>query len=302
MSKLFIAGHKGMVGSAVSRFNTKYELITVDKNNLDLRNQSGVDSFIKETKPDKVIICSAKVGGIYANSTYPAEFIYDNLMIQTNIINSSFKHGVERLLFLGSSCIYPKHLPQPIKESYLLSSELEPSNEAYAIAKIAGLKMCQHYKKQYGVNYNSAMPCNLYGLNDNYHPKNSHVIPGLINRFHEAKINKAKIFEIWGSGTPKREFMYVDDLAKILLKLLEIKNLPDWINIGTDQEFSILELAEKISKVVGYSGEIKTGDPKMDGILKKKLDCSLLKSFIEFEETFIDDGLPLCYEDFLNKH
>lgn len=301
MKKLFVAGHNGMVGSAICRANTEYKLLTVPRQYVDFKNQSSVESYISQHKPDIVIICAAKVGGIHANSTYPAEFIYDNIMIQSNIINSSFNNGVERLLCLGSSCIYPKFASQPIKEESLLTSFLEPTNEAYAIAKIAGLKMCQHYRKQYGVMYHSVMPTNLYGINDNYHPENSHVIPGLIYRFHKAKIEKSPEIKIWGSGTPKREFLFVDDLAKICLDLIKIENPPDWINIGTDQELTILELAQKISKVIGYEGDIITGDPKMDGTPRKKLDCSLLKSFINFEETLLDDGLPICYNDFLTR-
>lgn len=300
MKKMFVAGHNGMVGSAICRANTKYELPQVPRQYIDLRNQSTVDSYISHHKPDIVIICAAKVGGIHANNTYPAQFIYDNLMIQSNIINSSFKNGVKRLLFLGSSCIYPKFAPQPITEDSLLTSSLEPTNEAYSIAKIAGLKMCEYYRKQYGVMYHSIMPTNLYGINDSYHPENSHVIPGLIYRFHKAKINKDPVVQIWGSGTPKREFLFVDDLAKICLDLLELENPPDWINAGTDQELSILELAQKISKVVGYEGKIKIGDPQMDGTPRKKLNCDLLKSLIKFEETSLDEGLPICYNDFLN--
>jgi GDP-L-fucose synthase len=299
MKKLFVAGHKGMVGSAICRSNTEYELITFDKKDLNLKDQLTVDFAIRETKPDVVVICAAKVGGIHANNTYSAEFLYDNLMIQSNIINSSYKHGVSRLLFLGSSCIYPKFAPQPMTEDCLLTSKLEPTNEAYAIAKIAGLKMCQHYRKQYGVTYHSAMPTNLYGLNDNYHPENSHVIPGLIHRFHEAKTSGAPEVKIWGSGTPKREFLFVNDLAKICLDLLKVENPPDWVNVGTDQELSILELAQKISKVVGYQGDITTGDPAMDGTPRKKLDCNLLKSMIQFEETSFEQGLSISYQDYL---
>ena len=297
--KLFVAGHKGMVGSAVCRANTEYDLITFDKNYLNLRDQSNVDKAIKDTKPDSIIICAAKVGGIYANSTYPAEFIYDNLIIQSNIIHSAYTHGVERLLFLGSSCIYPKFAPQPIPESALLTSSLEGSNEAYAIAKIAGLKMCQHYRKQYGVMFHSAMPTNLYGINDNPHPENSHVIMGLMNKIHNAKVNNSEYVEIWGSGTPQREFLFVDDFAKICFQLLKVENPPDWVNVGTDQELTILSLAERIAKLIGFKGFIKTGDPKMDGTPRKKLDCTLLKSMISFEETPLDEGLYISYQDFL---
>jgi GDP-L-fucose synthase len=299
MKKLFVAGHKGMAGSAICRANSEYELITFEKKYLNLKDQLTVDFAIKETKPDAVIICAAKVGGIYANNSYSAEFIYDNLMIQSNIINSSYKHGVGRLLFLGSSCIYPKFAPQPISENHLLTSVLEPTNEAYAIAKIAGLKMCQYYRKQYGVTYHSVMPTNLYGLNDNYHPENSHVIPGLIHRFHQAKVQSLPEVKIWGSGTPKREFLFVDDLAKICLQLLKVENPPDWVNVGTDQEMTILELAKKISKVIGYEGSITTGDPSMDGTPRKKLDCTLLKTMIQFEETLFEQGLKISYQDYL---
>jgi len=301
MKKLFVAGHNGMVGSAVCRANTEYELITFDRKDLDLTSQITVDYVIKTFKPDAVIICAGKVGGIHSNNTYPAEFIYDNLIIQSNIINSSYRHGVSRLLALGSSCIYPKFAPQPLTEDSLLTSTLEPTNEAYAIAKIAGLKLCQYYRKQYGVTYHSAMPTNLYGLNDNYHPENSHVIPGLIHRFHQAKVEGLPEVKIWGSGTPKREFLFVDDLAKICLNLLKVENPPDWVNVGTDQEMSILELAQKIGKVVGYEGSITTGDPSMDGTPRKKLDCTLLKSMIQFEETPFDRGLEISYEDYKKK-
>jgi GDP-L-fucose synthase len=287
-----------MVGSAICRANDEYELITFDKKELNLKDQLTLDYAIKSSKPDVVIICAAKVGGIHANNTYPAEFIYDNIIIQSNIINSSYKHGVGRLLFLGSSCIYPKFASQPIVEESLLTSTLEPTNEAYAIAKISGLKMCQYYRKQYGVLYHSVMPTNLYGINDNYHPENSHVIPGLIHRFHESKVKNIPEVKIWGSGTPKREFLFVDDLAKICLELLKVENPPDWVNAGTDQEMTILELSQKIAKVVGYEGNILTGDSSMDGTPRKKLDCSLLKSMIKFEETPFEVGLELAYQDY----
>lgn len=300
MEKLFIAGHKGMVGSAMLRFCRDYEPVTATKSQVDLRNQRQVDDFIAETKPGRVVVCAAKVGGIHANNTYPAEFIYDNLMIQTNIINSSYKHGVERLLFLGSTCVYPKFAPQPMTEDCLLSSSLEPTNEAYAIAKIAGIKLCEFYRKQYGVVYHSAMPTNLYGLNDNYHPENSHVIPGLIRKIHNAKRNGDTEYQIWGSGTPKREFLYADDLAAICYKLLEIDNPPNLVNVGSDNELTILELTKLICQVVGFEGTLKTGDPKLDGTPRKKTDCSLLKSLVSFEETSFLEGLQTCYTDFLN--
>lgn len=301
MEKLFIAGHKGMVGSAMLRFCKDYEPVVVDKIRVDLRNQQQVDDFIAETKPDKVVVCAAKVGGIHANNTYPAEFIYDNLMIQTNIINSSYKHGVKRLLFLGSTCVYPKLAPQPMTEDCLLSGPLEPTNEAYAVAKIAGIKLCEFYRKQYGVVYHSAMPTNLYGLNDNYHPDNSHVIPGLIRKIHEAKTRGDREYQIWGSGSPKREFLYADDLAKICYKLLEIDNPPDLVNAGSDNELTILELTKLICEVVGFEGRIITGDPKMDGTPRKKTDRTFLKNMISFEETCFKIGLFEAYMDFTNR-
>lgn len=301
MKKLFVAGHNGMVGSSICRLNTEYELITASKDSLNLMDQRSVEYFIKEHKPDIVILCAAKVGGIHANNTYPAEFIYNNLMIESNIINSSYVNKVERLLFLGSSCIYPKFASQPINENELLKSYLEPTNEAYAIAKIAGLKMCQFYRKQYGVIYHSVMPTNLYGLNDNYHPENSHVIPALIRKFHIAKIKSDKEVHIWGTGNPKREFLFVDDLAKICFNLIKLENPPDWINAGSNTELTILELAKKIANIVGYVGDIKTGDSKLDGTPRKKLDCSLLNSFMKLDEMSFDEGLRISYNDFLKK-
>lgn len=297
--KLFVAGHNGMVGSAICRLNTEYELIIFDRKELNLKDQQTVDYALRISKPDVVIICAAKVGGIHANNTYPAEFIYDNLIIQSNIINSSFRHDVNQLLFLGSSCIYPKHAPQPIKEEHLLTSSLEPTNEAYAIAKIAGLKMCQYYRKQYGVRYHSVMPTNLYGPNDNYHLENSHVIPGLIRRFHEAKINNLSEVVMWGTGTPLREFLYVDDLAKVILDLLKLDNLPDWINIGSPYEYSITDTANTIKEVVGYTGNIVQDTSKPDGTPRKKLDISLLDSLVKVQYTEFREGLQAAYADFL---
>lgn len=302
MSKLFVAGNRGMVGSAICRLNKEYELILADKGELDLRDQSAVNNFIKDTKPDKIIICAAKVGGIYANNKYPAEFIYDNLMIQSNIINSAYKNGIDKLLFLGSSCIYPRLAEQPIKEEYLLSSKLEPTNESYAIAKIAGLRMCDSYSKQYGVDYHGLMPSNLYGLGDNYNPETSHVIPSMIRKLHNAKVNGLDEFKIYGSGTPKREFLFVDDLADVCFKFLNLKNPPAFVNVGCDQELTILELAKKVAKVVGYTGEISPSFEGLDGTPRRKLDNSLLKSLIEFNETSLDVGLPISYEEFLGKN
>lgn len=291
-----------MVGSAMLRFCKDYEPITADKSHVDLRNQQQVNNFLAETKPDKVIVCAAKVGGIKANNDYPAEFIYDNLMIQTNVINSSYKHGVKRLLFLGSTCVYPKIAPQPMTEDCLLSGPLEPTNEAYAIAKIAGIKLCEFYRKQYGVTYHSAMPTNLYGLNDNYHPENSHVIPGLIRKIHEAKMRGDKEYQIWGSGTPKREFLYADDLANICYKLLSIDDPPNLVNIGSEDEITILELTKLICKVLGFEGRIVLGESKMDGTPRKKTDCSLLKSLVSCTHTSFIEGINKCYADFISRY
>ena len=291
-----------MVGSAMLRHCRDYKPIIVDKKELDLRDQQQVDNFIADCKPDKVIICAAKVGGIKANNTYPGEFIYDNLMIQTNIINSSYKHGVDRLLFLGSTCIYPKFAPQPLKEEYLLTNSLESTNEAYAIAKIAGIKLCEFYRKQYGVTYHSVMPTNLYGVNDNYHPENSHVIPGLIRKIYEAKQRGDSEYQIWGSGSPLREFLNADDLAKICYKLLEIKNPPNLVNAGSNTELSILDLTKLICSVVGFKGKIIVGDSALDGTPRKKTDCLLLNSLITFEETDFEKGLKEAFQDFLKRY
>ena len=290
-----------MVGSAILKHCKDYEAVVVDKSTVDLRDQSQVDKFISVSRPDKVIVCAAKVGGIKANNTYPGEFIYDNLMIQTNIINSAYKHDVRRLLFLGSTCIYPKFAPQPLKEEYLLTGPLEPTNEAYAIAKIAGIKLCEFYRKQYGVIYHSVMPTNLYGLNDNYHPENSHVIPGLIRKIHEAKERGDTEYQIWGSGTPLREFLNADGLAKICYKLLEIENPPDLVNAGSSTELSILELTKLICRVVGFTGTISVGDATLDGTPRKKTDCTLLNSLMSFEEIPFEEGLKIAYQDFLKK-
>jgi GDP-L-fucose synthase len=301
MKKLFIAGHKGMVGSAILRNCTEYHPITISKSDLDLRNQQEVDHFFNTTKPEYVVVCAAKVGGICANNTYSAEFLYDNLMIQTNIINSSYKYKVNRLLFLGSTCVYPKLAPQPIKEEYLLTGLLEPTNEAYAIAKIAGIKMCEHYRKQYNVLYHSAMPTNLYGVNDNYHPDNSHVIPGLIHKLHQAKLRGDSEYQIWGSGSPLREFLFVDDLAQVCYKLLGLTDPPNLVNIGSSIEVSILELAKQISSIVEFKGKIKTGNPALDGTPRKKTDLTLLHSLIKYKETPLKEGLQIVYKDYLSK-
>lgn len=249
-------------------------------------------------KPDVVIIAAAKVGGIHANSTYPAEFIYDNLMIASNLVHAAYRIGAPRVLFLGSSCIYPREAPQPMPENCLLTSPLEKTNEAYALAKIAGLKLCQHYRNQYGSPFHSAMPTNLYGPGDNYHPENSHVIPALLRRFHEAKVNGAKDVTIWGTGTPLREFLHVDDLADACLYLLRLENPPDWVNIGSGQEVSIRELASIVQSVVGFEGELKFDATKPDGTPRKLLDASLINSVGWRATTGLREGLAAAYLDF----
>lgn len=299
--KLFITGHRGMVGSALGRVAQQRgrELVLRTRQELDLCDQGAVFEFLKAEKPDQVIVAAAKVGGIHANDTYPAEFIYDNLAIASNLIHGSYQAGVERLLFLGSSCIYPKLAPQPMPESCLLTSELEPTNEAYAIAKIAGLKLCQYYRKQYGVLFHSAMPTNLYGPGDNYHPENSHVIPALIRRFHEAKEAGDAEVVIWGTGSPKREFLHVDDLAQACFHLLETEDPPDWINVGTGSEVSILELATAVAKVVGYQGTVGTDPSKPDGTPRKLMDVSRLLGLGWEPGITLEDGLKETYQCFL---
>jgi GDP-L-fucose synthase len=304
--KIYVAGHNGMVGSAILRILEKQKdvnLITRSRTELDLTNQASVQDFFAKEKLDQVYIASAKVGGIHANNTYPAEFIYENIMIEANLINSAFLNGVKKLLFLGSSCIYPKFAQQPMKEEYLLTGLLESTNEPYAIAKIAGIKLCESYNRQYGdnygIDYRSVMPTNLYGIGDNYHSENSHVIPGLIRRFHEAKINNLPEVVMWGTGTPLREFLYVDDLARIILDLIKIDALPDWINIGSSYEYSIAETANMIKETVRYTGSIVNDLSKPDGTPRKKLDISLLESLIKPQYTDFRVGLQAAYADFL---
>jgi len=302
MSKIFITGHRGMVGSALVRAaetGNHGEVITATRSELDLTSQPAVSEFINQRRPDVVIVAAAKVGGIHANETYPAEFIYENLAIASNLIHSSHLAGVSRLLFLGSSCIYPKFAPQPMPENCLLQSELEPTNEAYAIAKIAGLKLAQYYRKQYGNMFHSAMPTNLYGPGDNYHAENSHVIPALIRRFHEAKESNAPSVTIWGTGTPYREFLHTDDLADACFHLLSLADPPDWVNIGTGKDLTILDLAKLVAKTVGFSGEILTDPTKPDGTPKKLLDISLIESTGWSPRIPFDQGLAGAYQDFL---
>ena len=276
-SRIYVAGHRGMVGSAIVRaLKTKgfTQLILKTSAELDLRRQDAVERFFESERPDYVFLGAAKVGGIVANNTYRGEFIYDNLMIQNNVVHASWKTGVRKLLFLGSSCIYPKLCPQPIKEEYLLSGSLEPTNEPYAIAKIAGLKLCESYRQQYGSDMVSAMPTNLYGPNDNYHPENSHVLPALLRKIHEARINNLPSVEIWGTGSPRREFLHVDDLADACIFLMENYSDRTHVNIGTGEDVTIRELAELISDVLGYGGELVFDTSKPDGTPRKLLDVS----------------------------
>lgn len=291
-----------MVGSALVREARKrggYQVLTASREELDLLDQASVAEWLEDHEPDQVIIAAAKVGGIHANSTYPAEFIYENLAIASNLIEGSRQAGVGRVLFLGSSCIYPKMAPQPMPEDCLLTSPLELTNEAYAIAKIAGLKMCQHYRAQYGLMYHSAMPTNLYGPGDNYHSENSHVIPAMIRRFHEAKERGDSNVTIWGSGTPRREFLHVDDLAEACFHLLGHNNPPDWVNLGVGEDLTILDLAKTIAKTVGFEGEIKTDPSKPDGTPRKLLDVSLLNETGWTAKIAFEDGLKGAYQDFL---
>jgi GDP-L-fucose synthase len=291
-SKIYVAGHRGLAGSAIVR-KLKQEgfdnLILRTSSELDLRNQEAVQAFFEEEKPEYVFLAAAKVGGINANNTYPADFIYDNLCIQNHVIHQSYKNGVKKLLFLGSSCIYPKNADQPIKEEYFLSGYLEPTNDAYAVAKIAGIKMCQAYHKQYGCNFISAMPTNLYGPGDNYDLKNSHVLPALLRKFHEAKENNDPTVTVWGTGKPRREFMHVDDLASACFFLMQYYDKPGIINIGTGKDIPIGEMAEMIKKISGYEGEIIFDTSMPDGTFRKLLDVSKLHELgwqpkIGFEE------------------
>jgi GDP-L-fucose synthase len=281
-AKIFVAGHNGMVGSAICRALEAGGFSNIIKrrsSELDLRDQPAVRNFFRAEKPDYVFLAAAKVGGILANNTYRADFIYQNLMIQNNVIHQSYEAGVKKLMFLGSSCIYPKMAPQPLKEDYLLTGTLEPTNEPYAIAKIAGIKMCEAYRAQYGCDFISVMPTNLYGPNDNYDLQNSHVLPALIRKFHTAKMNQSPQVEIWGSGSPKREFLHADDLADACLFLMENYNEPDLVNIGTGEDISIKDLALLVKKVVGYEGELNFNSSKPDGTPRKLLDVSKLHAY-----------------------
>jgi len=301
-SKIYVAGHNGMVGSAIIRHLTKLgykDIITLSKSQLNLLDQNSVDKFFREYSPEYVFLAAAKVGGIKANRDMKADFIYENLMIQTNIIKSSYSYDVKKLIFLGSSCIYPKFCNQPIKEEYLMTGELEQTNDAYAIAKIAGIKMCQSYNQQYGTDFISVMPTNLYGPNDNYDLNNSHVLPAMIRKFHEAKLEGKDSVEIWGTGTPKREFLYVDDLADACVFLMNNYSGSDIVNIGTGQDVTIAELAVGISKIVGYDGEIKYNTEMPDGTPRKLLDVSKLEEIGWKYSTSLKEGIEKTYKDYV---
>ncbi len=299
-SKIYVAGHTGMVGSALLRKLEKEgfkNVIFRTSSQLDLINQEAVKNFFKKEKPDYVFLAAAKVGGIMANNTYRAQFLYENLMIQNNVIHQSYLNGVKKLLFLASSCIYPKMSPQPIKEDYLLTGKLEDTNEPYAIAKIAGLKMCENYNRQYGCDFISVMPTNLYGPNDNYDPETSHVLPALLRKFHEAKVENKASVEVWGSGEPKREFLHVDDLAAACLHLMNTYSGSVSVNIGTGEDLSIKELAEMIKDISGYSGVISWDRSKPDGTPRKLLDVSLIHDLGWRHKIGLEEGLAKVYEE-----
>ncbi len=318
--KIYVAGHRGMVGSSIVRqllaqgYPTD-RIITRTHVELDLTDQAAVRAFFESEKPGQVYLAAAKVGGIHANNTYPAEFIYQNLMMQANIIDAAFRNGVKKLLFLGSSCIYPKLAPQPMREDALLTGTLEPTNEPYAIAKIAGIKLCESYNRQYGeshgVDYRSVMPTNLYGPGDNYHPENSHVIPALIRRFHEAKVNNAPSVAIWGTGTPKREFLYVDDMAAACVHVMSLDKaiydqhtqpMLSHINVGCGEDITIRQVAEAIGKAVGYQGEITFNTTKPDGTPRKLMDSSRLNALGWKAQVGLQTGLAAAYQDFLTNY
>lgn len=301
-SRIFVAGHRGMVGSAISRLLKKMGYDTIFEKSsaeLDLRNQQAVDQFFGQNKPEYVFLAAAKVGGILANKNFPSDFLYDNIMIEANVISAAKKHSVNKLLFLGSSCIYPKFAPQPIKEEYLLTGELEPTNEAYAIAKIAGIKLCQAYHDQHGSNFISVMPTNLYGIGDNYHPEHSHVLPALIRKFHIAKTRQEKSVIIWGTGNPRREFLFADDLAEACLFLMKHYNNREIINIGFGKDHTITELAQLIKEIVGFNGAIVYDDTKPDGTPRKLLDSSRINQLGWTPHIDLKDGIQQAYTDFL---
>lgn len=304
-AKIFVAGHRGMVGSAIYRKLIKEgytNLLVRTSAELDLRNQQEVTDFFETEQPEYVFLAAAKVGGIVANNTYRADFLYENLSIQNNVIHNAYKTGVKKLMFLGSSCIYPKMAPQPLKEEYLLTGLLEQTNEPYAIAKIAGIKMADAYRAQYGSNFISVMPTNLYGYNDNYHPQNSHVLPALIRKFHEAKVNGTAEVIIWGSGSPMREFLFADDLADACYFLMQEYNEPGFLNIGTGKDLSIKDLALLIKKIVDFDGKLTFDPSKPDGTPRKLMDVSRLHALGWKHRVELEEGIKLAYRDFLEKH
>jgi GDP-L-fucose synthase len=304
-SPVFVAGHGGMVGSSVCRRLQKepgVRILTKSRSELDLCDESKVNAFFQNNQPATVIFASAKVGGIHANKTFPVEFLTDNLRQELATIHASYRNGVKRFLFLGSTCIYPRLAKQPIKEDELLASPLEITNEAYALAKIAGLKLCQYFRQEYGVLYHSAMPTNLYGPGDNYHPDHSHVLPGLIRRIHEAHQNRDPCVTIWGTGTPRREFLHVDDLADAIVHLCQLDAPPDWVNVGTSVDHSIYELAKMVAETIGFQGEIRTDPSKPDGTPRKLTDTTLLRSTGWSPKVELRDGIRATYQDFLTEY
>jgi GDP-L-fucose synthase len=301
---IYVAGHRGMVGSAVVRALQAQgytNIVTRTSSELNLTDQEATETFYKEIQPEYVVVAAAKVGGILANNTYRAQFLYENLQIQNNVIHFAWKYGVKKLLFLGSSCIYPKLAPQPLKEEYLLTGLLEPTNEPYAIAKIAGIKMCEAYRDQYGCNFISAMPTNLYGPNDNYHPENSHVLPAMIRKFHEAKMEGKSEVIIWGDGSPLREFLYADDLADALVYLLLNYNEKEFVNVGCGEDISIMDLATLVQKVTGFQGEIVCDTSKPNGTPRKLMDVSRLFATGWSPKVALEQGIALAYQDFLSR-
>ncbi|MCH1496480.1 MAG: GDP-L-fucose synthase [Rubripirellula sp.] len=301
--RLFIAGHRGMAGSAILRRfkDSDFELLYADRDELDLCDAGQVDQYFSAHRPDGVILAAAKVGGIFANEQSPVDFLTDNVLMATHVINAAFRHSVRRLLYLGSSCIYPRDSEQPIQENSLLSAPLEKTNEAYALAKIIGLKLCQAYRSQHGVQFHSVMPTNLYGAGDNYHRENSHVLPGLLRRFHEAKVAGAESVVIWGTGTARREFLHVDDLADAVCFVFGLADPPEWVNVGTGNDLTILALAHLIADVVGYQGEIQIDPSRPDGAPAKRLDMTLLHQLGWKHRIELEDGLKMTYRSFLQE-
>ena len=300
--KIYVAGHRGMVGSAIVRAlenNGYHNIVTRTHKELDLTRQDAVEALFAEEKPDYVFLAAAKVGGIVANNEAPADFMYENMILEMNVIHSAFKNNVKKLMFLGSSCIYPRMCPQPIKEEYLLTGSLEQTNEAYALSKISGLKYCEYLNRQYHTDYISVMPTNLYGPNDNYHPTHSHVLPALIRRFHEAKVDNLPYVTCWGTGKPLREFLYVDDLADACVFLMNNYSGNETVNLGTGKELTIKELTELVAKIIGYTGEIRWDSSKPDGTPRKLLDVSKLESLGWHYKTELEEGIRLSYQDFL---